>query len=229
MQQLTRYNSLIATESYNIVVITSRLTNYTFLENLFSQNRSYRLTGIYHEGDYEEIDDIDKVDIILYDIDLQKSESYGVYKEINKAHPRIQSIIISSTIDLNVLKAGIKLEVSAFLSKINLTQEIIPCLNTVTANNQKYIDPIFHNLIIEKFIDWESRNDKGQVVDLNCLTEREREILHLIFKKDSAEISRSLFISEKTVRSHYRNIMQKLNISSIKKLRLVSYQLHLNT
>lgn len=228
MQQLTRYNSLIATESYNIVVITSRLTNYTFLENLFSQNRAYRLSGIFHEGDYEEIE-IDKVDIILYDIDLQKSESYGVYKEIYKAHPRILSIIISSTIDLNVLKAGIKLEVSAFLSKINLTREIIPCLNTVTANNQKYIDPIFHNLIIEKFIDWESRNDKGQVVDLSCLTDREREILYLIFKKDSAEISRSLYISEKTVRSHYRNIMQKLNINSIKKLRLVSYQLHLNT
>lgn len=46
------------------------------------------------------------------------------------------------------------------------------------------------------------------------LTKREREIFSkLIENKSTREIARELFISEKTVRNHISNVMQKLGVN----------------
>ena len=45
------------------------------------------------------------------------------------------------------------------------------------------------------------------------LTKREKEVFELLVKnKTTAEIAESLFISEKTVRNHISNAMQKLGV-----------------
>ena len=47
----------------------------------------------------------------------------------------------------------------------------------------------------------------------NILTPREREVfLHLIKHKSTKEIAKELNISEKTVRNHISNTMQKLGV-----------------
>lgn len=45
------------------------------------------------------------------------------------------------------------------------------------------------------------------------LTQREREVFELLVQdKTTREIAQLLFISEKTVRNHISNVMQKLNV-----------------
>ncbi|MCF6092626.1 response regulator transcription factor [Microaerobacter geothermalis] len=45
------------------------------------------------------------------------------------------------------------------------------------------------------------------------LTNREREVFELLVQdKTTKEIARQLFISEKTVRNHISNVMQKLGV-----------------
>ncbi|MEB3100418.1 helix-turn-helix domain-containing protein [Ferviditalea candida] len=45
------------------------------------------------------------------------------------------------------------------------------------------------------------------------LTNREREVFELLVQdKTTKEIAQQLFISEKTVRNHISNVMQKLNV-----------------
>ena len=45
------------------------------------------------------------------------------------------------------------------------------------------------------------------------LTPREREVFELLVQdKTTQEIAQQLFISEKTVRNHISNVMQKLNV-----------------
>ena len=47
----------------------------------------------------------------------------------------------------------------------------------------------------------------------NILTKREKEVFELLIKnKSTKEISEELFISEKTVRNHISNSMQKLGV-----------------
>ena len=47
------------------------------------------------------------------------------------------------------------------------------------------------------------------------LTRREREIFELLItNKTTKEIAKALFISEKTVRNHISNVIQKLSVTS---------------
>jgi LuxR family transcriptional regulator of spore coat protein len=49
----------------------------------------------------------------------------------------------------------------------------------------------------------------------NILTKREKEIFELlVLNKSTNEISTILKISEKTVRNHISNVMQKLNVKN---------------
>jgi len=49
----------------------------------------------------------------------------------------------------------------------------------------------------------------------SVLTNREREVYELLIKnKTTSEIGNILFISEKTVRNHISNVMQKLDVKS---------------
>ena len=53
----------------------------------------------------------------------------------------------------------------------------------------------------------------GNVLSKNILTKREHEVFQLlILNKTTAEIAESLNISEKTVRNHISNAMQKLGV-----------------
>ena len=50
---------------------------------------------------------------------------------------------------------------------------------------------------------------------LRQLTEREREILHLLARgQRNQDIARSLYISPQTVQTHVRNILRKLRVHS---------------
>ncbi len=49
----------------------------------------------------------------------------------------------------------------------------------------------------------------------NILTKREKEVFDLLIQNyNTVEIARALMISEKTVRNHISNVIQKLGVSS---------------
>jgi len=54
---------------------------------------------------------------------------------------------------------------------------------------------------------------KGSEPGKFILTNREREVFELLVQdKTTRDIAQALFISEKTVRNHISNVMQKLNV-----------------
>ena len=67
-----------------------------------------------------------------------------------------------------------------------------------------------------------------KVAAMHRLTQREREIIELVYSGASnAEISENLFISLNTVKSHMRNIFEKLGVSSRMELsHIINNQLH---
>jgi DNA-binding NarL/FixJ family response regulator len=61
----------------------------------------------------------------------------------------------------------------------------------------------------------EPRGATGTGAGLGALTEREREVAELVTDRHTnREIAERLFLSEKTVESHLRNVFAKVGVSS---------------
>ena len=74
-----------------------------------------------------------------------------------------------------------------------------------------------------------TRQEKEREADaLQALTPREREVFRLVAQGcTNAEIAARLVLSEKTVKTHLRNISNKLNLSGKSEMRVLAAQLGL--
>ena len=112
---------------------------------------------------------------------------------------------------IGMLKAG----VSGYLLKSCAFDELANAVNAVV-KNQSYISPQIADTVLQDYTRNLSINDTSTV---SALTPREREVLQLIAEGlTSTQIASRLFVSEKTVSTHRRQIMEKLNIYSIAEL-----------
>lgn len=68
----------------------------------------------------------------------------------------------------------------------------------------------------------------GRLFNGNCITDREHEVLHLIaYEATSQEIAKQLYISNHTVISHRKNLMEKLEVKNTAGLIRRSFELGL--
>ena len=104
------------------------------------------------------------------------------------------------------LRAGAR----AYVLKGVAARELVRILRDVAAG-EVYVTPsLAANLLFELTSGGASRQTASP---LDELTEREREILELVAGGDSnKEIAARLYLSEKTVKHHMTNILQKLQV-----------------
>jgi DNA-binding NarL/FixJ family response regulator len=100
-----------------------------------------------------------------------------------------------------------------YVLKDNAELELGTCIQTIM-RGQAYVSPILEtNLIIDK------NPEKQHIIDR--LTQTERKVLELVANyKTNKEIAHFLFITEKTVESHKRNIVEKLKLPKGKNILL---------
>mgnify|MGYP002282439672 CR=1 FL=1 len=105
---------------------------------------------------------------------------------------------------LGMFKAG----AYGYLLKDSDSSELIEAIKKV-AQNKKYISQRISGAIVDELIS-PTRKEETE------LSQREKEILQLIAEgKSSKEIADILFVSSKTVDSHRKNIMDKLELYNI--------------
>jgi len=111
-----------------------------------------------------------------------------------------------------MLKSG----ASGYLLKDCAFEELARAIRAVY-NGNSYLSPGISGVVIDDYI---HRLSKGQVKDKSdVLTERETEILQLLAEgKSTKQIALKLHISVKTVETHRRQIMNKLNIHTVAEL-----------
>ena len=80
----------------------------------------------------------------------------------------------------------------------------------------KYIGPEIAEVVIGRAVaQWASENGSGA----QKISAREREVLQLVAEgKSTREIAASLYVSVKTVETHRRQIMSRLNLLNIAQL-----------
>jgi two-component system, NarL family, nitrate/nitrite response regulator NarL len=148
----------------------------------------------------------DIIDFLITDIQLPGDNGLELIRIVKKAHPNIKIIVLSMHDERTVVMEAVALGVNAYLLK-NLTQSQFLHAMNVVKSGKFFISEEISYILAEKV------NTKSVAC---LLSEREMEILRLIaLEYSNKQIAKALFISERTVESHRKNIFTKTKTKSI--------------
>jgi DNA-binding NarL/FixJ family response regulator len=164
---------------------------------------------------------------VLLDVsmpELNGIEACHLIKKNNRA-VKVAALTMHTTSEFvrGMFSAG----ASGYILKESLSEDLPRALRMI-AQGKTYVDPAIASIAVSPGVS-QSTSAPGtmQAFGLSC---REREVLQLIAEgKSTREIAHLLFISTKTVDSHRRQIMQKLELDSIAKLIKFAIQQGLTT
>ena len=147
-------------------------------------------------------------EIMLMDLVMPKIDGISATKEILRLKPEIKILILTSFSDANHAIPALEAGALGYLLKENDPEEVIQAISKLV-NGEKQIHP----KVTEGLLSALQTQRKPEHDLLNSLTSRERDVLREITNgKSNKEIASTLFISEKTVKTHVSNILSKLSL-----------------
>lgn len=153
----------------------------------------------------------DRPDVVMMDVQMPEMNGIEATAAIAERWPDVR-ILAVTTLDgsdtvLPMLNAG----ASGYLLKDSSAAEIVAGVREVHGGASS-LSPRIASMLIKHVRDSEPA-DSERARDLEQLTEREREVLHLLAQgMSNAEIARSLIVSEGTVKAHLGRIMSKWQV-----------------
>jgi len=154
-----------------------------------------------------------KPDVVIMDISMPELNGIEATRQILSTQPNIKIIALSMHSDKRFVAGMLQAGASGFLLKDCASQELTNAIRTV-ARNKHYLSPEIAGIMIEDYITLSNSNEPA--TSSAVLTSREREVLQLIAEGWSTkDIAGHLFVSIKTVETHRRQIMKKLDIHSV--------------
>jgi len=154
-------------------------------------------------------------DIIIMDISMPQLNGVEATWKIREINPAIKVIILSMHSDRQFVIESLKAGAKAYLLKDSPFEELRRVIRAV-AKDQVVLSPAITDIVIEDFIHL-SKQETSSVFSI--LSTRERQVLQLITEgKATKEIAKVLCLSIKTIESHRKQIMDKLNIHNVAEL-----------
>jgi DNA-binding NarL/FixJ family response regulator len=156
-----------------------------------------------------------KPDVVIMDISMPDLNGIDATRRITAENPNIKVIALSMHYDKQFVSEIFKAGASGYLLKDSAFEELEHAIRIVV-DGKTYINPQIASLVVESLV---SQSSSPSHKAFSLLTEREREVLQLIAEgKSTKQIAADLNVSTKTVESHRRQVMGKLNIRNVAEL-----------
>ncbi|MDN3725389.1 response regulator transcription factor [Aequorivita sp. SDUM287046] len=164
----------------------------------------------------EALDFLEKnqIEVILMDVNMPDVSGIEATKNIKARYHSIKIIALTMHDDIAIITKMIKAGASGYILKRTNMIEVVEAIKIVH-NNGRYISKNIQNILMDNLMDPTedlfSTEEKKPI-----LSEREQEVLELLAKElKNDEIAEKLFISERTVEAHRRNIFIKTKTKSV--------------
>jgi len=160
-------------------------------------------------------------DVVVMDVRMPHTDGIEATRRITAADPGAR-VLILTTFDLDeyvydALRAG----ASGFLLKDRPSEELVAAVRVVAAG-EALLAPSVTRRLIEEFA---KRTPSTSDAAIGELTDREREVLVLMARgMSNAEIARSLFVAETTVKTHVGRVLQKLRLRDRAQAVVLAYE-----
>jgi len=150
-----------------------------------------------------------EVDLLLLDIDMPDTNGLKLMKEIHKLYPSLAVLVFSSHDDEEYIHHMITNGVKGYILKSCRREELMQAIKSVFAGEVYLCSKV--SKIFFQYL--EKKAKQAKKIKEIPLTKREFEILKLVAKGLTNQvIGEKLFISHRTVDTHRRNIMVKLDL-----------------
>ncbi|MHC4662671.1 MAG: response regulator [Planctomycetota bacterium] len=154
-------------------------------------------------------------DVIVMDISMPELSGIEATRQIINAAPSAKVLVLSVHSDKRFVANALAVGASGYLLKNCAIDELMLAIQTV-CENQTYLSPKMADVLVKDYVKQLTEADSGTHP---VLSPREREVLQLLAEgRTTKQIAASLYISPKTVESHRRQVMEKLDIHSVAEL-----------
>jgi len=146
------------------------------------------------------------VDLIITDYSMPGMDGLSLLNTVKRIAPNTKIILLSMHDEVHLVKEILKAGVNGYVLKKDTHKELLSAIHDVK-NGKVYLSSDVNKMLITNL----NNPDEGKL-----LTDREREILKLIAKEyTNKNIAEELFISERTVETHRKNIFKKTGTNSL--------------
>lgn len=150
--------------------------------------------------------------VVIMDVAMPDLNGIEATRRIREENPETKIVALSMHSDKRFIAGMLNAGASGYLLKDCAFEELAGAVNTIV-EGKYYLSPSIAGVVVAEYI--RSLPEKKSSV-FSDLTAREREVLQLLAEgKNTARIAATLHVSEKTVETHRRNMMNKLGIQSM--------------
>ena len=163
-------------------------------------------------------------DVILMDITMQGVDGMEATRRLRVLCPQCLVLALTVHDDKQYLMQMLAAGASGYITKQAAAEELVQAIHTIAAGNV-YLQPALARWLLEDYqrltsqikpdLPASAESPDGEVIGLEALSLRERQVLEMIAQGNSnLEIGGRLSLSHKTIARHRERIMKKLNMHS---------------
>ncbi len=153
-------------------------------------------------------------DVVLMDIRMPRIDGLEATRRVLQL-PDPPRVIVLTTFDLDdYVMQSLQAGATGFLLKDTPPTELINAVRVVAAG-EAMLSPTVTRRLIQHFADGSTAKQDAAQQRMKALTERETDVLVAVATGlSNADIGRSLFMSEATVKAHVSRLLSKLDLNN---------------
>jgi DNA-binding NarL/FixJ family response regulator len=207
----------VAERKIKVVLVDDHHIVLDGLESLLQEDGGFEVLASLHSG--EEVLDFltrEQPQVLLTDYSLPGISGLDFVRQVRRNFPAVKIIMLSMHDEAHIIKAVLKEGIEGYLLKNIQHAELKSAIRHVS-QGLPYVSPEVTRLLVDEM------NRPKEEPEL--LTERELDVLRLIAKEcPNKVIAEKLFISERTVETHRKNIFRKTKTASLVGLIKYAYE-----
>ena len=155
------------------------------------------------------------IDVAIVDISMPGLNGIEAARKLLATNPNIRIIGLSMHTDRRFVSEMLKAGALGFVPKDSAFEELVQAIRTVLAG-KIYLSPSVAGGVVDEYL---RRSEPPDRTAFSSLTPREREVLQLMAEgRNTKQIAMDLHVSIKTVETHRRQVMEKLDLYSVAEL-----------
>jgi DNA-binding NarL/FixJ family response regulator len=186
------------------------------LRRLLAEQRDLEVVGVANDGlEAMELTLSLAPEVVLLDISMPQLNGIDATRQILRERPATKVVMLSMHSDRRFVKEALKNGALGYVLKESAFQEVVAAIRSVLKGNL-YLSRAVNDQVLQDYI----RNLRESGVQPKSeLSGREREVLQLLAEgKTTKQVAALLHLSAKTIESHRKQIMDKLDLHSIAEL-----------